>query len=61
MNAFRTLLTCALAALTIDAGAAAPPLPGPAFPHYRDPAALRSQCTRNLKRADAAVRVAGGL
>jgi thimet oligopeptidase len=45
----------ALAAAATSSWAAAPSLPGPAFPQYANPAALESACTKNLATAKAAV------
>ena len=53
-------------ALAATSGLAASPtsIPGPAFPHFDTPAALEASCTRDLRRADTAlkrlVRVRGG-
>jgi thimet oligopeptidase len=45
----------ALAAAATSSWAAAPSLPGPAFPQYANPAALEAACTKNLAAARAAV------
>jgi thimet oligopeptidase len=52
----RTPALCALALVAASALAEPPPLPGPAFPSYRDPGALKARCARNLAVAGAAVR-----
>jgi thimet oligopeptidase len=45
----------ALAAAATSSWAAAPSVPGPAFPQYANPAALEAACTKNLATAKAAV------
>ena len=45
----------ALAVAATSSFAAVPFLPGPAFPQYKDPAALEAACTRNLATVQASV------
>ncbi len=53
----RTRITFFTLVLAATSGwAAAPTLPGPAFPQYADPAALSAACAKNLATAQAAVK-----
>ena len=52
----RISLWAALALAATRSLAASPALPGPAFPHFDQPAQLEAACSANLTRANAAVR-----
>ncbi len=53
----RTRITfCALVLAATSGWAAAPALPGPAFPQFTNPASLEAACARNVAQAQAAVK-----